>query len=814
MSMNKVGRSWSAIITWLGLTWAGALAQLPTNFPTIVVSNYMPAAVSPGCIFLAVASKSPEVGNYLLILTNDGTIVWYREAHTNEIYDFKMLPNGLLHYAAVTEPHCWTDGGDVAHQILHQNYTLKERITGGNGYVADGHDFQLLPNGHILQICYYLSEVDMSRIVEGGHPAARVSGAVIQELDSQRNVVFQWRTWDHYGFETNLSSTNAIIDAFHVNTVMQDFDGHIIFATPQWVKKINRQTGDIIWHLGGPENEFAFAGGGGPGDFGGHGFNLLPNGRYLICDNGSSGSNDPPAKAHEYILDQVNKVATRVWSYTSSPAIYTWRGGNAQRLPNGNTFIGWGGPGGPAVPACTEVTPTGQKVLEIYFANPSVESYRAFKFIWPPNECIEYTQYELATGNIYSFGDTGVTIEVLDGGFGYNMLTVTREPYAPIDPVFPWKSPRVLPMRVKLTENEIPTITAIVSFDAQSFGFAQPTNLIVYYRSCAGQGIFQPQPTSYNPVTGQLLTQVTLHSSGGDLGEFIFCHPDLPDVPYPPLLNRPENYRGLQLSNVIAPPIAATGAVYTVNQELPVLLSWSPKGLARWYHLQVSTNAVFSNLVVNRSWMTEARYIFSNAAPNTTYYWRVKTITQNDDYTIGESSWAVGSFTTVPPMLELTFPNGGEVLLRGRKYFIRWTDNIAESVVIELYKGGNFLKSVATNSSAGAHRWEVGFDLVPGHDYTIKVRSLADAALSDTSDATFSIIDMPSLDAQSLVRLSDGSLRFALEVPGAAQATVLGSTNLSLWEQVAVVMLTNGTAVFTDAATTNLPWRFYRVRVP
>jgi hypothetical protein len=36
-----------------------------------------------------------------------------------------------------------------------------------------------------------------------------------------------------------------------------------------------------------------------------------------------------------------------------------------------------------------------------------------------------------------------------------------------------------------------------------------------------------------------------------------------------------------------------------VNQTLPVWLSWSPKGFAGYYHLQVSTNQDFSNPTVD-----------------------------------------------------------------------------------------------------------------------------------------------------------------------------------------------------------------------
>jgi hypothetical protein len=84
----------------------------------------------------------------------------------------------------------------------------------------------LLPNGHALTMGYYLSEVDMSRIANGGHPAALVSGTVIQELDAQRNAVFQWRSWDHYDFEdhTYANPTAAMLSEFHINNINLDID--------------------------------------------------------------------------------------------------------------------------------------------------------------------------------------------------------------------------------------------------------------------------------------------------------------------------------------------------------------------------------------------------------------------------------------------------------------------------------------------------------------------------------------------------------------------------------------------------------------
>ncbi len=40
--------------------------------------------------------------------------------------------------------------------------------------------------------------VDMSKIVPGGNPNATVTGLIVQEIDENKNVVFQWRSWDHF----------------------------------------------------------------------------------------------------------------------------------------------------------------------------------------------------------------------------------------------------------------------------------------------------------------------------------------------------------------------------------------------------------------------------------------------------------------------------------------------------------------------------------------------------------------------------------------------------------------------------------------
>ena len=85
----------------------------------------------------------------------------------------------------------------------------------------------------------------------------------------------------------------------------------------------------------------------------------------------------------EYALDEERMTAELVWSYQRDD-VYSPEGmGSAQRLENGNTFIGWGSIAWDNTEAlATEVDAEGNVVfdLEAYSPNGAVTSYRAWRF--------------------------------------------------------------------------------------------------------------------------------------------------------------------------------------------------------------------------------------------------------------------------------------------------------------------------------------------------------------------------------------------------------------------------------------------------
>lgn len=305
---------------------------------------------------------------YIIIAENSGEPYYYKRINRYAV-DFKKTSDGNMSYY---------DHTTIKYYLMDTGFVVIDSFQCGNGYTTDNHELIILDNGHALIMSYDEAPIDMSLVVPGGNTNALVTGLIIQELDRDKNVVFQWRSWDDIEITeaTRENLTLGRIDYAHGNSIEQDYDGNLIISmrhTDQ-VIKVNRETGKLMWRLGGTLNEFTFI-----NDTRGfshqHDARRVAPGRITIFDNGNFLS-PPYSRVIEYEIDEVNKTAELVWQFDHNKELFAFAMGNAQRLPNGNTLIGWGTA---AIPNMTEVDPNGNIVFELAMGD-SLWSYRAFRF--------------------------------------------------------------------------------------------------------------------------------------------------------------------------------------------------------------------------------------------------------------------------------------------------------------------------------------------------------------------------------------------------------------------------------------------------
>mgnify|MGYP006133726039 FL=1 len=229
--------------------------------------------------------------------------------------------------------------------VLNDKMKEVDTLNCVNGYKADYHDIQLLQNGGYILQAYDSISVNMSEIVSGGNPNAIVIYLIIQEFDQNKNLIFEWNAWDHLNIAdyTNLDLTRLRLTWMHGNSIEVDQDLHLLVSNRRSseILKIDRNTGDVLWYLGGPNNDFTINNDSFNGFNKQHDVRRLSNGNILLFDNGNE--HQPPiSRVVEYSVNEINKSINLVWEFYHPEQLLGLAMGSAQRLPNQNTLINWG----------------------------------------------------------------------------------------------------------------------------------------------------------------------------------------------------------------------------------------------------------------------------------------------------------------------------------------------------------------------------------------------------------------------------------------------------------------------------------------
>ncbi|GAA4832454.1 arylsulfotransferase family protein [Garicola koreensis] len=299
--------------------------------------------------------------------------------------------------------------GDIF--ILDESYQQIAQVTTtgdlepGN---ADFHDTTITEDDTMLIGAYVPAQADLSEV--GGPEDGWVDEAVIQEIDiASGEMLFEWSSLDHVPVShakndfddeqeelddeaeedeepAQLGTEEEPFDYFHINSMTEDHDGSILVSARHThaVYKLDRQTGELDWTLGGSGSDFdmdddaVFAWQ--------HDAQRAPDGTLTLLDNHANGSaSDETSRGLRLSVDEEAMTASLVTEYAPPDDRSAGSMANANPLPDGNMLIGWG-----AEPHYSEYTKDGELIYDVCHGagcygdnyHGGGGSYRAYKAPW------------------------------------------------------------------------------------------------------------------------------------------------------------------------------------------------------------------------------------------------------------------------------------------------------------------------------------------------------------------------------------------------------------------------------------------------
>lgn len=327
-----------------------------------------------------------------MILDPAGHLVWFEPLHHSAALNVQVQNyegrSVLTYWQGYVIPPGVGVGTDM---ILDHSYQTIATVNAGNGYQTDLHDFQITPQGTALITAYAPVRADLRSL--HGPRNGTVLDSIIQEVDiATGKVLWEWHAYGHVHLAESYAGkpTTKPYDFFHVNSVQQLANGNLLVSGRHtWaVYEIDKQTGKILWALGGKHSSFKI----GPGaNFAWqHDAQMQPDGTITVFDNGAGiYKSENQSRALRIRLN--GQRATLVHAYPHKPSLLSVNEGSVQVLADGNVFVGWGNS-----PYFSEFSSGGHPLFNVRM-NAPLQSYRAYRFGWwgqptaPPSIAVSAT---------------------------------------------------------------------------------------------------------------------------------------------------------------------------------------------------------------------------------------------------------------------------------------------------------------------------------------------------------------------------------------------------------------------------------------
>lgn len=332
----------------------------PATDLEVLIHRHEPGKMCPG------ATVFQLIPGPILAVEPEGEILWNHQvlaAYFNGLnLGFEALEGGnLLRFSAGTR------------QIFDP---FQGTVLWEDEYMQGHHSLQLLPWGNVIFLHEDLFPVGEDTWI----------GDEIVEIDSGTlEAVWRWRLRDHLDpLEHNENPVSG--DWSHGNTVKYYpdylFEGEVRPIVLFLARNLNTLfvidyvTGDILWSLGQHGTFGRVEPPGEPLFMHPHEADMIGPDHFILYDNGV-GRTPFVSRVREFVVDPVLGTTDELWTWTDpeNRMADKW-GGDANRLPNGNTLLTSVMQG-----RVVEVDPAGEKVWEMQVKRqgPDGEPYHVYK---------------------------------------------------------------------------------------------------------------------------------------------------------------------------------------------------------------------------------------------------------------------------------------------------------------------------------------------------------------------------------------------------------------------------------------------------
>jgi hypothetical protein len=332
-----------------------------TTSPIVLPTNAIPDGLSSMSVAITNGTGSPSTNGYWIVSGGAGDFTfafdaagklrWYKQLEA-AIQESKMQPDGTF------TSYVGTSSGSQIVPGVYVRYTGSgteiARISAASPDPTEDGAPTVYTDPHELLITVDDAGVEHHHLLAYvQRPFSDTDGTLASWHELLRQapdgtVEFRWKSWSRFSAAyEDTAVTKSDVDVDHANAIAidpSDGDYLVSFRSLSAVVKIDAQSGDVIWQLGGKQNQFTFVGDPLGGFQGQHSVRVMPNGNLMLYDNGQAHV-PQESRAVEYKLDLAAKTATMVWQYRHTPAIFTNVTGSVERLANGNRLVAfaWAG---------------------------------------------------------------------------------------------------------------------------------------------------------------------------------------------------------------------------------------------------------------------------------------------------------------------------------------------------------------------------------------------------------------------------------------------------------------------------------------